>query len=385
MSGSALRSTVVLADLHLVRETPAPVVDDLVRLLETHAGSRVVFAGDLFDFSADPDSGVAVHPKLRAALARHVDTDGELWLVAGNHDARLGDPGTADTIADELGLVGAAARARVRSTPWFFREGALHIEHGHLHDPDNATAHPLVRGESLGVHFVERFIVPTGAHRYLNSNDGTPLAMFLSSFRWYGVRAPYVIWSFFRAAFEALGKSGRRFPATRDRAEGAAKLAPFAEAVGVETELARELADLSVTPTLASARATFARCYLDRVGATLALTGGASAIAMGRFGLGGATVTVGAATMLASWAVGHDRYSGSVASRLARAASRLAAVGDAKLVIMGHTHVEADDGAYANTGSFSFPRRAPGRPYLVVDGPSDAPRAERRYLLPRSP
>src|SRR6202000_308333 len=95
----------------------------------------------------------------------------------------------ARALRSALGLDESAA-ARVRVSPWFFREGGLHIEHGHLFDPDNAPAHPLVVGEpSLGVHFVEQFIAPAGAHRYLNANDKTPLDLFLSSFVWYGPRA----------------------------------------------------------------------------------------------------------------------------------------------------------------------------------------------------
>ena len=48
-------------------------------------------------------------------------------------------------------------------------------------------------------------------------------------------------------------------------------------------------------------------------------------------------------------------------------------------MIFGHTHVEAAGDAYANTGSFAFPGRAPGRPYLEIEGTADSPRAARRY------
>ena len=78
----------------------------------------------------------------------------------------------------------------MRVSPWFFREGGLHVEHGHLYDPDNAPAHPLVGAPSLGVHFVEEFIAKTGAFAYLNANDGTPLELFLCAFPGTGARAP---------------------------------------------------------------------------------------------------------------------------------------------------------------------------------------------------
>jgi hypothetical protein len=47
--------------------------------------------------------------------------------------------------------------------------------------------------------------------------------------------------------------------------------------------------------------------------------------------------------------------------------------------VFGHTHREADSGRYANTGSFAFPRGAPGRPFLEIEGTGEAPRAVRRY------
>jgi hypothetical protein len=120
------------------------------------------------------------------------------------------------------------------------------------------------------------------------------------------------------------------------------------------------------------------------VGASLALLGGTAALAMGQPAMGGAAIAAGAMTMAASWAAGHDRYTGKVHERLENSAVRVAGASGAKLVIFGHTHKEAlteiEGASYANTGSFSFPRGAPGRPYLEIDGSWDAPRAVRRYL-----
>ena len=84
--------------------------------------------------------------------------------------------------------------------------------------------------------------------------------------------------------------------------------------------------------------------------------------------------------MAVSWAFGHDRYAGSVTDRLAASARAVVEESGAKLVVFGHTHREAIDGAYANTGSFAFPRRAPGRPFLEIEGSLDSPRVARRYL-----
>jgi predicted phosphodiesterase len=60
----------------------------------------------------------------------------------------------------------------------------------------------------------------------------------------------------------------------------------------------------------------------------------------------------------------------------------VAGVTGAKLVVFGHTHREAQSEGYANTGSFAFPRDAPGRPFLEIEGTAAEPRAVRRYIKP---
>lgn len=388
-----MRRTIVIGDLHLVRDTPTEVVDDLVRLFREHQGARVVVAGDLFDLSADhprtaPEAALqgamATQPRARAAFAEHVDRGGELWLIGGNHDAAVGEPSLLRPLADALEL-STEARPRLRSTPWFFREGGLHLEHGHLYDPDNAPAHPLYAElRCLGVHFVEEFIAPTGAFRYLNANDDTPLKLFLRAFSWYGVRAPYVIYRYFHTAIGAMLKSGPFFDATRDIERGRELEEPFAEDAGVSAEVVRALVELGVPPTMSSLSATFQRIYFDRVLSTIAIMGGLGALASKRYGAATWALGAGALTMGISWALGYDRYGGTVPERLERSAEEVASATGASLVVLGHAHREALGGRYANTGSFSFPREAPGRPFLEIEGSPDAPRAVRRYLTRRS-
>jgi hypothetical protein len=381
--------TLLFADVHLVTRTPPDVALDLARLVADHPGARLVVVGDLFDLASERSSlplsravadVIGAHPPLRAALARHLDQGGELWLAAGNHDIEVGDPGFRAAFIAALGL-SRDPGARLRTSPWFFREGALHIEHGHLYDPDNAPAHPLVAGEpSLGGHFVEHFIAPTGAHRYLNANDSTPLKLFLSSFTWYGPRAPYVIYRYFYTAISAMLRSGPRYAARGEIAVGRGRSARFAEELGVPIEMVNAVFELGATPTLESLAMTFTRVYFDRVIATLAMAGGLGAVGLGRRGAGALSIGLGALLMGASWAKGHDRYTGTVSQRLARAASRVGQATGAELVVFGHTHREAHEGGYANTGSFAFPRGAPGRPFLEIEGDPAAPRAVRRYL-----
>jgi UDP-2,3-diacylglucosamine pyrophosphatase LpxH len=386
---SYLPRTLVLGDLHLVKETAEDLTSDLARLVEAHPGARIIFAGDLFDFAASLPrqprveavrATLAAHPAARAALGRHGDQGGELWLLGGNHDPEVGSPDFHGSLLDALG-VSPEGRRRVRTSPWFFREGGLHLEHGHLFDPDNAPAHPLVNGTaSLGVHFVEEFIAPTGAHRYLQANDDTPLRLLLASFTWYGRRAPHVIYRYFYAAFAAMLKSGPLYRGGHEVSIGRAEAARFADEVGIPRALVDELAALGATPTLTSLSRTFTRLYFDRVLSTLAMASGLSAAGLGARRQGAAIFGLGALLMGMSWAEGHNRYAGTVAELLERGAGRIRGATGASLVIFGHTHREALADGYANTGSFAFPRGAPGRPYLEITGSPEAPRAARRYF-----
>lgn len=384
---------IVLGDVHLTTKTPRAVGRDLARLLAAHPGQRVVACGDLFDVSADlPDApphramaaALAAHPEARRALGEHVDRGGELLLVAGNHDAFLGAPGAPAAVADALG-VDRAARDRITATPWFVRDEGLHLEHGHLYDEDNAPEHPLVEGEpSLGVHFVRSFIAPTGAFAYLEANDDTPLRLFLSAFRWYGPRGPYVVYRYFRAAFEAMAMSGPLYRAHHERGLGDEVMEAFAREAGVSRDLAEAVLAQAAVSTLKDTRATVSRLYFDRVVATLATTAGLSALAAGRRSTttrvaGSALLALGLGWLAATWLVRFDRFGGTVPERLRAGAARVRAATGASVVVFGHAHREALEDGYANTGSFAFPGRAPGRPYLAIEvGPH--PVLARRYL-----
>ena len=381
--------TVAIGDLHLSSHTPREVASDAAALVRQHRGDRIVFVGDLLDLSADvprvPSSraieeGLGAYPELCRALAEHVDAGGELRFVAGNHDPELGGDDAPVRIADVLDLRGVA-RQRIETTPWFFHEDGVHVEHGHLYDPDNAPAHPLVvPSGSLGVHFVEEFIAPTGAYAYLNKNDGTPLELFLSAFRFYGPRGPYVVYRYFHAAALALTKAGPFFAGTKERARGRELMDAFLEGVAAEPALVEALLAQAVTPTMESLRGTLARLYLDRVSGTIASATGLALLLAGKWRWGAALAAVGAAALATSWSMGHDRYGGHVDRRLADAGERLADATGASVVLFGHAHVATSSERYKNTGSFAFPKKEPGRPYVVVERGGFGPRAERRWF-----
>jgi hypothetical protein len=372
--------TIVLGDLHLTRHSQRGVAEDLAALVRAHAGARVVVAGDLLDLSAvrpQPTIGETMerNATLRAALGEHVGRGGELWLAAGNHDAELAEQ--KDELARAL-LLDEASRARLKTTPWFFRVGNLHVEHGHLYDPDNAPAHPLVRGApSLGVHFVREFIAPTGAYAYLNENDQKPLGLFLRAFSRHGPRAPYVIYRFFHASATALARSGPFYRADREAEHGAARLASFARDQGIDEGAARRLAARAPRPTLESFGATFARLYLDRVLATVAIGTGAALLGAGQARIGTLALAAGAGAMAASWMAGPDRHKGTVVDRLREGARLVGEATGARAVVFGHTHRESNDASYMNTGSFAF-CRGTHRPYVEVEGSEESPRLVQR-------
>ncbi len=380
--------TLVIADVHLTRQTPRAVARDLAALIASHPGARVYVAGDLFDRSAEaapvPSVGevFGAHPTLARALGEHLEGGGELRLVAGNHDAEIGREGFVPALAEALRL-GPAARGRVHTTPWFFRDATIHVEHGHVFDPDNAPAHPLVHGApSLGVRFVHDFIAPTGAYAYLNRNDKMPLELFAEAFTRYGVRGPYVVATFFRAAFAALAHAGPFYDLEGERAAGDALVDAFASAAEVPAEALRAVLGTAARPTLTELSGTFARLYLDRVACSLALLGSLGLAASGRRRAALLLAAIGAGCMVSSWSSQYNRYAGRVVTRLGEGADLVAEATGAKLVVFGHAHCAEVRAGYANPGTFAF---SPGetRTFLEIEARDGRPRAELR-AVPKS-
>jgi predicted phosphodiesterase len=375
----------VTSDIHLSRRSPPALARDLARLVAAHPGHELVLAGDVFDLSAEPAGSdpraslldlLRPHQELVSALRAHLGAGHSATLIAGNHDAPATLPGMREQLLELLGL---APAARLAITPWFVRRGGVHIEHGHLYDPDNAPTHPLapwsLHTEPLGIALTRRFVAPNGMFAFAHAHETTPLAGFVRTFRLHGLRAPLIVARYFATAIRLCREAGRQPGLAGERLEGARSIAAFAEQAGLEPDLLHELSVARPEPTHHDQSETFMRLYFDRIIATLAL-GSATAAALAGSVAGAGLAAVSAAYLGFSLSRGVDRYSALPEQRLRDAARNIAQTTGAELVVFGHTHREDSQPRYLNLGSFAYSAGG-ARPYLVVDAHG---RPERREL-----
>jgi len=382
MDEGALREPlIVLSDVHLSATGKSEVAKDLAELVRVSPGHELILAGDVFDLSTEPrdrDVPAAVAQMLRAhgelarSLREHLRGGAGVTLIAGNHDAAAATPDVRCALLRSLELVD---EAQLEVSPWFVRRGRVHLEHGHLYDPDNAPAHPLApwswETEPLGIALTRRFLAPSGALMFAHAHETTPSDGLLRAFRAFGPRAPLVVARYFATAIALCAQAGRQRGVARELEHGASAVLAFAEECGLAVEMLTQLVTLGPRPTHLDFKATFMRLYFDRVIASVGLLGGASAALLGRSLLGAATAALSGAYLLRSVKSSGNRYSGLTEQRLREAALVVADATDASLVVFGHTHREDEAPRYVNCGSFGYPKR-PGRPYVVVDSRGQA-------------
>ncbi len=378
----------MVGDLHLRLDGDPGPGRALATLLAHEPDATLVLAGDALDLAAEPaHAGEAARrtlrgaPELCAALAERAGRGVRTVFVAGNHDAEIARGDTRDALCAALGLE-RADRAKIVVEPWFHRlaGGAVHVEHGHVFDPDGAPTHPLapVARDDVGIAILRKFIVPVDGHFLVAHNAEAPLPLLMRVIRTYGPRAPWVIGLYLKSALGTWLSSGGAFPLEADRREGTRRLAEYAVEAGLDRDTLGLLLEAHATPTRARRTATFLRLYLDRVIATSALVSGTAVGAAGAaFGasapiLAGLPVAaVGALALSASILAGENRYRGRAVRALEVGAERAAEITGARTVILGHVHVDSSGPRYRNTASFAF---APGRPYLVVEEDGDVAR-----------
>lgn len=363
----------VVGDLHLGPATPAGAEDALVELLGWHQPNELICLGDLFDLSADT-SGLPPHasvvgyferfPQLTRAFRSLLASGRALTLVVGNHDAELGATGVRDAILAHFGL-GTTVRFAIE--PWWVRRGMLHLEHGHVWDPDNAPIHPLIAtrhdNEPLGVALTRRVLAPTGAYQFAHAHQTTPLAGLIRALRELQLQAPEVIVRYFVTGARIFWRAANLHHESTKRA-GELAIDDYARAQGVSRATLAKLASIRPTPRHADPAAAFARLYLDRAAATVtALISTAASVARNDFGY---LLVAAAGVIYLGCSRGNraHRYSASLQQRALAAARGIGPLVDATTVVFGHTHVAEASPGYANVGAFGFPTRD-GRPYLV--------------------
>jgi UDP-2,3-diacylglucosamine pyrophosphatase LpxH len=394
----------ILSDTHLSREYGRSTSSALASLLAHHRDAELILAGDIFDLSLDaarvPASDslaevIAAHEQLRTALQSHLQAGRRVTLVPGNHDAALTNPSAIEALRRCLRV---PDERQLTVSPWFVRRGDVHIEHGHLYDPDNAPNHPLgghdPRTEPLGTALMRRFVAPNDALVFAHAHETTPVSGLSTAFRLWGVRAPWVVARYFATAFRLCAEAARGERAFEaEVARGERALAAHAHAMGLDPTCVARLLELAPMPTHRGFRDTFLRLYFDRIFATLSVAAGLGllgaaglgatglgATGLGAAGLGAAglvgrgVILPGAGALLTALGAGyllHDvtshqsRYSGLVVPRLGEAAGLVRQTTGASLVVFGHTHVEVNEPGYVNLGSFGYARGQ--RPYLALD------------------
>lgn len=369
---------IVVSDLHLNTEPREETWAALDALLARHPRAELILNGDVFELSAFPASEPAelaferilgCHPRVGTALCEHLARGAEVTFVVGNHDAAL--TGISDAVyrAFRHGDRGA------RVAPWFVRRNGVHVEHGHVYDPDNAPLHPLAdfdaACEPLGAALMRRFIVRSGAKQFAHAHDTTPVQGILRAFRLYGPRAPAMIASYFREAFKLCFEAFAGRPSERELSfvDGRARMATVAAEAGLSLEALDALWSVIPVPTHARFWSLFRRLYFDAILAGFAGGGAVGRLLLSQGGVGALLALLASGGYLLGQSP-RGRYAGRPCQELNLGAHEVARITGASRVVFGHTHVEEDDGPYLNPGSFTYARGPRG--YAILYGDSQA-------------
>jgi hypothetical protein len=246
----------------------------------------------------------------------------------------------------------------------------VHIEHGHVYDPDNAPSHPLVYtgpdSEPLGVALTRRFLAPNDAFGFAHEHETTPAAGLAKAFRLFGWRTPLCVYRYFRTAGEICWQAGMNRMVRVAASLGETRLGESAERADVPEQMMRDLMASLPQPTHHDARNTFYRLYFDRVIATVSsITGiGIGVLLRSRPAL--LLGLVAAGYLFGSVRKTPNRYGELPVERLRDASGAVRAATGATLVVFGHVHVEDSAPGYVNSASFTY-HETPGRPYLHLD------------------
>jgi predicted phosphodiesterase len=379
---------VIASDVHLEATGSQRSAERLARLFSSHAGHEIILAGDVFNLSLDRPSRdpgesvrdiIAAYPVLQLALREHLSAGHALTFIGGNHDAGIVTRGTRERL---LALLELTPSAGLRIEPWFVRRGGVHVEHGHVYDPDNAPAHPLAawspETEPLGISLTRRFLSPHDAFTFAHAHHTTPLQGLKHTFKTFGFRAPLMVVHYFAASGRLTAEAAVPERMGAEKARGSAALSDFAARTGLQPNIVTALLEALPRPTHEDFKRTFFRLYFDRVLATVGVAaGGARVLLGGAVGgaVGGAIALSSALYLHHSVKQGVDRYSSLPVKRLYEGAELVRRITQAELVVFGHTHCEDEAEGYKNSASFSYTHRK-GSPYLLITPDGQVERRE---------
>lgn len=368
---------VIVSDVHLSHEGSAPSAEALSRVVRQFTGQEIVLAGDVFGLSSDPPdrdpveslrSLVAGYPELARAFREHLAAGAGLTFLAGNHDAALSDERMRPALLAALDL---SDDSPLSIKPWFIRRGRVHVEHGHLWDPDNAPAHPLatwsVATEPLGISLTRRFVAKRKVWQFAHAHETTVIDGFRRAFQIFGVRAPLLVAQYFAASSSICAETLFDRGLAAERASGTRAIPAVSKEAGVREGALRELLEAAPVPTHTEFQRTFLRMYNDRVLALLGLGWGTACVISGALPLGAALSLASGAYLGFNVKKSGARYKNRPVRLLRDGAEVVRELTEAGLVVFGHTHVPVTEAGYANAGSFGYPAVGAGRPYLVVD------------------
>lgn len=379
----------IVSDLHLSHEGVAETTQPFVTLVSSHPGHDIILSGDALSLSSDPPERDPIEsvgtllrdqPAVASALRSHLASGRRLTLVAGNHDAALTHRSMRSLLLTTLGL---SEEAPLEIEPWFTRRGEVHIEHGHVWDPDNAPVHPLspwsVSTEPLGIALTRRFIARHRIWEFAHAHETTFAAGMSRAFHLFGARTPGLIARYFALSGQLCRETLLERGVSEERSLGDAAIAREAERLGVDEGALKDLVARLPSPTHLSFSRMVLRLYYDRVLSVLGLGVGALwAVSTGS--LLGAGLALGSAGYLGvNVKRSGERYGALPVHRLRDGAEIVRHLTGARQVVFGHTHVPAQEPGYQNAGSFGYPTPGPGRPYLV--GSEDGTLEARRWAV----
>jgi UDP-2,3-diacylglucosamine pyrophosphatase LpxH len=297
------------------------------------------------------------HAEVFRALAAFLGAGHSLVVVRGNHDVELhwrsAQCAFVEAVAAHVdATMRANVRARIRICPWYFSvRGLFYVEHGHEFDPMCSFGDPLLpvcardtrRIRAVPFSLMLRQVARPTRGLSSASYEDVSLATYLCLLGKLGLWGTARIAVRFGRAVRGLLREWFHYTfwETPRRVLRARRLhARFAAREGLDAPTLERLRSLYTKPAARSLRVVLKSLYLDRVFAVLLafLLMGVAAWVVRTESLQPGIVMALFGLALGGYGVVGSGRDISATAPMRRSAQHLAALFDAKYVIMGHTH-----------------------------------------------